>query len=648
MAFTFAFASISVIEPAGSEDGTNPRFLVDLGVANTSGAPIEIFYAVSGTAEDGSDFSGLTGSIVIPPGVQSVELPAEIIDDLSFETLETISLQLTGSDNPSVFASPVPAFAIIEDNEMPTADLSVTMNGDEEGPVSIEATVTLSAVNETGEDIVFDLNDLGTGSATGGTDYLFPPGAQIVVPNGSAVGTIVIPVVDDVVIENLETVDLQISNPSNPAVTISTDTATATIADNDEATVSIAATQPDAREPDIDGEFTVTINGQTEIPVTITFEVSGSATEGADYETLTRTVTIPAGTNPSATIDIAVIDDDFAENLEDVIVTLVSTDNTSVTVDASADSATVTIADDAADAALISIEATDPSASEAGDPGQFTVFLAGETDQPVVVTFEVSGSATEGGDYVSLARTVTIPAGTNPSATIDVSAIDDLEFDPDETVVVTLVGTDNTSVSVDALAAQATVTIADDEIGEGTLSIAANDPVAAEPNSDGQFTVSLDGILVGPLTVSYTVTGTANNGIDYETISGTVTIPAGTDPSAVIDVSVIDDLIFDPDETVIVTLNDPGEPNITLGTDTATVTIADDEIGAGMLSIAANDPDAAEPNDPGQFTVTLTGTLAAPLTVSYSVAGTATPGGDYTALTGTVTIPAGTNPSAVI
>ena len=43
----------------------------------------------------------------------------------------------------------------------------------------------------------------------------------------------------------------------------------------------------------------------------------------------------------------------------------------------------------------------------------------------------------------------------------------------------------------------------------------------------------------------------------------------------------------------------------------------------------------------GQFTVTRTGATTAALTVNYAVAGTATAGSDYTALAGSVTIPAG-------
>lgn len=60
------------------------------------------------------------------------------------------------------------------------------------------------------------------------------------------------------------------------------------------------------------------------------------------------------------------------------------------------------------------------------------------------------------------------------------------------------------------------------------------------------------------------------------------------------------------------------------------------------VSIQATDASATEaPVTNGTFTVTRTGSTAAALTVNYTTSGTATGGTDYTALSGSVTIPAG-------
>lgn len=63
--------------------------------------------------------------------------------------------------------------------------------------------------------------------------------------------------------------------------------------------------------------------------------------------------------------------------------------------------------------------------------------------------------------------------------------------------------------------------------------------------------------------------------------------------------------------------------------------------GLPTVSVLPLDPDAAEPNDPGLFKFSRNGGDGSPVTIDYSVSGTATSGVDYTALTGQVTIPGG-------
>ncbi|MGE3804182.1 MAG: SBBP repeat-containing protein, partial [Gemmataceae bacterium] len=65
------------------------------------------------------------------------------------------------------------------------------------------------------------------------------------------------------------------------------------------------------------------------------------------------------------------------------------------------------------------------------------------------------------------------------------------------------------------------------------------------------------------------------------------------------------------------------------------------KLAATRVTIEATTPDAFEVGDiPGVFTVTRTGDLSSALTVNYRISGNATPGDDYTALTGTVVIAA--------
>src|SRR6185295_5190285 len=58
--------------------------------------------------------------------------------------------------------------------------------------------------------------------------------------------------------------------------------------------------------------------------------------------------------------------------------------------------------------------------------------------------------------------------------------------------------------------------------------ILATDPCAAEAGSEtARFIVVRDGPTNAPLNVLYGVTGSAENGVDYQLLSGSIAIPAG-------------------------------------------------------------------------------------------------------------------------
>ena len=108
------------------------------------------------------------------------------------------------------------------------------------------------------------------------------------------------------------------------------------------------------------------------------------------------------------------------------------------------------------------------------------------------------------------------------------------------------------------------------------VTLAATDPSAVEngPNNTGTFTVTRPATLTNlPLTVNYSVSGTAANGVDYQPLSGSIVIPASAS-SNTITITPIMDAVFDsPDKWVKLTLA-PG--NYSIGTPSNdTVTIQD-------------------------------------------------------------------------
>jgi uncharacterized protein YkwD len=283
---------------------------------------------------------------------------------------------------------------------------------------------------------------------------------------------------------------------------------------------------------------------------------------------------------------------------------------------------------------VVGVDATTPGAAEEGPtPGTFTFTRTGPTDAPLVVHYSVKGAATNRLDYAYLSGAVTIGAGL-ATATVDVTPVDDARVEPAETVIVTLAG-GVYGYGADAAHASATVTILDNE---PLISVVAADPDAFEEGLDAAvFHITADRKVAKPLTVRYTMSGKAYNGLDYKRLAGTVTIAAGTDAADII-LTAVDDTFAEGDENVILTLTATTAYTANPLAKQAAAVIHDNE---PAVSIVATDPDAGETGpDKATFTVTRSVVTDKPLTVSYSVSGKAANGTDYARLAGTVTIPA--------
>ena len=127
------------------------------------------------------------------------------------------------------------------------------------------------------------------------------------------------------------------------------------------ATVGITATDANAAETlgtqtANNGTFTITRTGSTVAALTVSLAVTGTATNGSDYNRLPTTVTIPVG-QTSTTLTLTPIDDTLTEGNETATITL--SNSSADIVDATKTSGTVTIADNDRVLPCVSIVASD-------------------------------------------------------------------------------------------------------------------------------------------------------------------------------------------------------------------------------------------------------------------------------------------------
>ncbi|MFM9010531.1 MAG: Calx-beta domain-containing protein [Planctomycetota bacterium] len=174
----------------------------------------------------------------------------------------------------------------------------------------------------------------------------------------------------------------------------------------------------------------------------------------------------------------------------------------------------------------------------------------------------------------------------------------------------------------------------------------AADPQAHEAGlGTASFRVTRGGDLSRPLTVNYSVSGTATPGSDYTPLGGRVTFPANEN-TAFITISPRDDAAVEADETVTITLQPgAGYDIISPETSRGSITLISDDRAANLptIRLTATDANASETNrDPGVFTLTRTGgNTAAALTVFLQAGFQTASATDYDAIPQSVTFAPG-------
>jgi hypothetical protein len=185
--------------------------------------------------------------------------------------------------------------------------------------------------------------------------------------------------------------------------------------------------------------------------------------------------------------------------------------------------------------------------------------------------------------------------------------------------------------------------------GAQQVGIAVTDATAAEPADPASFTLTRGGATAAPLDVYYRVTGSASNGVDYATLSGMATIPAGS-ATTVINVNPIDDLLQEPTETITLTLFETNGTYRIFGADSATATLTDN-LEPTQVYVVAGDDNAYErvSSLTAWFNLVRGGDTNTAFSVNFTLGGSATPGLDYlSSITNTITFAAGETVKQVI
>jgi hypothetical protein len=219
--------------------------------------------------------------------------------------------------------------------------------------------------------------------------------------------------------------------------------------------------------------------------------------------------------------------------------------------------------------------AFEPTAAMPGSSAAFSIYSSFAQD--VTVYYELSGTAENGVDYTNLTGVLTIPA--YQSGTIEVQPKPDATVEGPETVILTLLQTNDYLIEPTLYRATNIIKDYSTLVAIYTTQGEAIEPHGPSGQSGQNAEITLgrsdENGSVPPLPVMYSISGTASNGNDYATLTGSVTFGDQQLATNIV-IAPLADLFIEGNESVTLTLVTTNTFEIQSGFASAAATIRDD------------------------------------------------------------------------
>jgi len=400
---------------------------------------------------------------------------------------------------------------------------------------------------------------------------------------------------------------------------------------DNERIVSITATDNMASEAgQNEGIFTVSHAGFKHLALTVNYAVSGTASSGFDFQALTGSVTIPIGYS-STTIMITPFDDNIVEGNETITLNLTSGGGYVV---GAPGSDTVALGDDDSANVLIS-PTTGLTTSEAGGVSTFNAILTSKPSGNVNVHLQ-SNDTSEG--VLTTNQLVFTPSNWSTAQSVTISGVND-DINDDDVSYLILTSTTSSDPNYGSINPSdvSVINQDDDTTGNSNIKIGAlTSNIVENSNTPGIFRLSRSGEVTSSLTVNFSLSGSATANVDYNALGSTATFPAGSKHINVI-VTSKDDALFESDETIIIALQS-GNNYLVDRPSAATMKILDDEQPT-LPSVNFTIDRIIEEGSTFTLTANLSKeALVYPVTIPYTVSGSALNASDHNATNGSLVI----------
>ena len=432
----------------------------------------------------------------------------------------------------------------------------------EHGGISLTVSVELTLPSAVPVSVKYATSD---GTATAGLDYVATSGTMTFAP-GELSKTFQIPIIDDALAEDPETINLTLSD----GPTTFPETAVVTLYDDDKIPqVSFAATSFEGQEDLGNGVFAVELSSPFHVPVSVHYATSnGTAVAPGDYTSQSGTITF----NPTETyieMPVTLIDDALQEPTEQFNLTLSSPVSATLGTPATA---TMSIIDDD-EPPNVALSSDSFVVNENAGPATVTVLLDDPSDTTVAVDYWTKNiTAIAPGDYTAIPTTTLTFNPGETQKTFNITINNDALQEFSESARVRI---DDPTNAVLSTPNDAILAIIDDDtppvvrFSNVTYSVLENKGWV-------EVDVELSFPFNATMQVDYTtLDDVALAGADYSTVSGTV-IFSPFETKQTIYVPITEDINYEQPETLKLKLLNPvvtslSVPNIT------TVTIYDND-----------------------------------------------------------------------
>ena len=208
-----ATPSLSINDVSYTESGSagDAIFTVTLSAASSQHVTVN-YESSNGTANAGSDYTGVSGTVTIFAGRTTQAFNVPVLVDTLDEAPETATMTLSNPSNATI-SDATGTLTIDDDDTEPTLSIGDVTFTETTGNASL--TVTLSEVS--GRDVAF-YYATSNGTAESGSDYTAGSGF-VTIPAGSTTATIDVAVTGDNLDEPNETINVTISNPTGATIT---------------------------------------------------------------------------------------------------------------------------------------------------------------------------------------------------------------------------------------------------------------------------------------------------------------------------------------------------------------------------------------------------------------------------------------------